>query len=216
MAKFNIEAFVDDNEDGRISERRARLKRQLDGKSVVLRNDKAWLDEHTPSLRAHPAYLAECFYIAYPDDEREKTLGLVSRISDDPPMLNWLYVDKDTLEVKYGNRSQSRAHHVGNWDWTTSDGKSTNMEGQDVAEGDDGVGIVFESFEGFVAVEEEDGEWALYFDRNDDGLKSQDEKLKGKRKVNVLLERKLIEKENEENKPKQTSETLRTVNTGSR
>ena len=40
MAKFNIEAFVDDNEDGRISERRARLKRQLDGKSVVLRNDK--------------------------------------------------------------------------------------------------------------------------------------------------------------------------------
>lgn len=92
-------------------------------------------------------------------------------------MLNWIYVDKDTLELKYGTRAHSREHHVGPWDWT-----------------DDEVGLTFEGWEGFVAVEEEKGKWALYFDRGDDGLKS----LKGKRRVlGCSLERKLLEKEKE-------------------
>lgn len=67
-----------------------------------------------------------------------------------------MYVDEESHELKYGNRSQSVAHLVGPWDWTK----------------DEKV-ITLEEKRGFVAVEEEDegeGVWALYFDRDGDEL----------------------------------------------
>lgn len=108
----------------------------------------------------------------------------MTRVSDDPPMLNWIYVDKNTLELKYGNRTQSREHHVGPWDWTEE-----NEEG-----------VTFEGWEGFVVVEEEvgrgrgGGEWALYFDRNDDGLRGV---VDGRRKkmLEVSLDRVMCKEE---------------------
>lgn len=124
----------------------------------------------------------------YPDDEREPTRGLVSTISVDPPLLNWIYVDKNTLELKYGNRTQSREHIVGPWDWT-----------------EDEAGLTLEDWEGFVAVEEKDGEWAIYFDRDDNSLKG---RAKGKRVLPCSLERRLLPveeqgKEKDEPKSKQ-------------
>lgn len=109
------------------------------------------------------------FYIHYPDER--KVLGLVSMISDDPPMMNWIYVDKNTLEVKYGNRTASREHVVGPWDWT-----------------EDEVGLTLEGEERFVAVEEKENVWAVYYDRYDD-YKSLPEK---KRILDISLERKLL------------------------
>lgn len=47
--------------------------------------------------------------------------------------------------------------------------------------------MIFEGWEGFMAVKEEKDTWALYFDREDDGLK---EKVKGKQMVEVELVRK--------------------------
>lgn len=81
--------------------------------------------------------------------------GMVSTISDDPPFLNWIYVDRHTHEVKYGVRSEAEPHLVGPFDVTKTD-KRLNFQG----------------WEGFVAVEEKDGSglWALYFDVEDDGL----------------------------------------------
>ena len=90
------------------------------------------------------------YYLPYPDAEYE---GLVSTISDDPPMLNWIYVDQDTYEVKYGVRSDAQQHVTGPFDCTQQDRRMT-----------------LEGWEGFVAVEEFPGTWALYFDRDDDGL----------------------------------------------
>ncbi len=114
------------------------------------------------------------FYIHYPDER--KHLGLVSMVSDDPPMMNWLYVDKNTLEAKYGNRSASIEHVVGPWDWT-----------------EDEVGITLEGHERFVAVEEKPDVWAIYFDRHDDG-----EGLPAnKRILDVSLERRLLPQEAE-------------------
>ncbi len=79
---------------------------------------KVWIDDPDPTKRKKPGFSVQAFYIQYPDDEREATRGLVSPIADDPPLLNWIYVDKNSLELKYGNRTQSREHHVGPCDWT--------------------------------------------------------------------------------------------------
>ncbi|KAK5627375.1 hypothetical protein RRF57_003090 [Xylaria bambusicola] len=90
------------------------------------------------------------YYLPYPDTKYE---GLVSTISDDPPVLNWIYVDKETYEVKYGLRTDAQPHLTGPFDCTRQDRRMT-----------------FEGWEGFVAVEDYPGMWALYFDRDDDGL----------------------------------------------
>ena len=72
---------------------------------------------------------------------------------DDPPMLNWIYVDKDTYEVKYGTKSESEDHRLGPFSCTPVDHRLT-----------------FDEWEGFCAVEERPGIWSLYFDVDDDGL----------------------------------------------
>lgn len=59
--------------------------------------------------------------------------------------------------------------------------------------------MMFEGWEGFLAVKEKADTWALYFDRGDDGLKG---KLVKKRTVEVELSRKEMKqtKENADNK----------------
>jgi hypothetical protein len=78
---------------------------------------------------------------------------MVSTISNDPPQLNWIYVDRDTCEVKYGNRAESEDHIIGPWDVTKMDRR-----------------VILMGWEGFTAVCYGPGEWALYFDVDDNGL----------------------------------------------
>jgi hypothetical protein len=94
---------------------------------------------------------------------------------DDPPQLNWIYVDEGSYEVKYGDKAQSREHIVGPWDCTKRDRRLT-----------------LEGWEGFLAVRESAGNWALYFDRDDDDLK--DKVSPKKRRVEVELTRKEMKK----------------------
>jgi len=95
------------------------------------------------------------YYLAYPDSSHE---GLVSTITDVAPVMNWIYVDRETYQVKYGVRADAQPNITGPFDCTRQDRRLT-----------------LEQWEGFAAVKEEDGEdigmWALYFDRDDDGLK---------------------------------------------
>ena len=101
-------------------------------------------------------------------------LGLASQVADDPPLLNWIYVDKDTMELKHGNKSASVAHHVGPWDWT-----------------EDEEGVTIDEEESFMAVEDPTTKkWQLYYDVNDDGLQSY--VPKGRRKFQISLERNLL------------------------
>jgi hypothetical protein len=88
-------------------------------------------------------------------------------------MLGWIYVDKRTLELKYGNRTQSREHHVGPWDWT-----------------EDEVGLTIENLERFVVVEEAPGEWAVYYDRKNNSLRHL---VPDRRVIQISLERNLLE-----------------------
>jgi hypothetical protein len=169
MLKFHVDVYVDPaNRKGRGEE--------LHITTVTLHHDKLWVEPRDlktgwPVSSNHPF---TGFYLAYPDDNRPFTRGLVSTISVDPPILNWIYIDKDTYELKYANRSGSMPHHVGSYDWTSED---------------DGSSITFDDFEGFLAVEEDNGGWAVYFDLNDDGLKS---KKKGKKTVEISLVRRVI------------------------
>ena len=97
------------------------------------------------------------YFLGFPGaDWGRKGEGLVSTISNDPPQLNWIYVDEDTFEVKYGLKVDAEPHYVGPWDCTLIDKRLT-----------------FNEWEGFVAVEESEGVWAVYFDLDDDGLLDQ-------------------------------------------
>jgi hypothetical protein len=97
----------------------------------------------------------------------------VSTISKEPPELNWIYVDKNTLELKYGNKTQSLPHIFAPWDWT-----------------EHRQGLTLEGWEGCVALEEISGNWVLCYDRNDDHL----EHLRRKRRVlECSLERKILQ-----------------------
>jgi hypothetical protein len=78
---------------------------------------------------------------------------MVSTISNEPPQLNWIYVDRDTCEVKHGDRIASEAHIIGPWDVTKMDRR-----------------VMLTGWEGFMAVRYGPGEWALYFDVDDNGL----------------------------------------------
>ena len=105
-------------------------------------------------------------------------IGLVSQVQDDPPLLNWIYVDKDTMEIKYGNRSTSVTHNIGPWDWS-----------------EDEEQVVFDDMEAafinaFYAVERLPGKWQLFFDYKGDQLAAYlPAKLK---KVQVELRRNMI------------------------
>jgi hypothetical protein len=163
---------------------------EVHGGMIVLRHDKVWLAPKDPNTlmpvvqkgggeAPHPF---TGFYIMYPDDDRSPPeRGLVTTISVDPPMLNWIYADKNTLELKYGNRTQSIQHIVGEWDWT-----------------EDEVGVTLDKWEGFCAVEEEempDGlKWAIYYDRWDDDF-GNGRLVNGKTRLPCSLERRLLPEE---------------------
>lgn len=172
----------------------------VDNYIVTLHSDKVWIEAKSPITRLpenvdHHPFTG--FYIAYPDENRPYTRGLVSTISVDPPMLNWIYIDKDTLEVKYASRSGSIEHHVGSFDWTNeTNDKQANQRDRSAmrreherVESVGGDCVTFDDWEGFVAMEEQPGKWALYFDLNDDGLK---EHKKGHKTVEVSLCRRVI------------------------
>lgn len=160
---------------------------QFDGAMVVLKDSKLWVDTEHSRLGANMAHPFTGYYLPYPgkEDEWRKAgfrngEGMVTTISDDPPFLNWVFVDHETHEVKYGVRAEAQPHVVGPWDCTKVDRRLT-----------------FEGWEGFIAVEEEEGSdfWAVYFDRDDDGLQSGDRiGTKGKRMLAIELWRREIRK----------------------
>ncbi|KAL6706932.1 hypothetical protein ACN47E_004882 [Coniothyrium glycines] len=163
---------------------------------LLVRHGKVWVvprnDDNKPVPPVEgvefkdPLHAFAGFYIQYPDEDRfPPERGLVSTISDDPPMLNWVYCDRNTYELRYDNRTGSIMHHVGPWDWT-----------------EDETRLTFEGWEGFMAVDEWDGadednttpwgreglRWAVYYDKDDNGLKG---KIKDKDMFEINLTRRI-------------------------
>lgn len=164
--------------------------REINGRPIVLRDGKLWVDTGTSDGGpfGHP-YAG--YYLPYPDSKYE---GLVTTITDVAPIMNWVYVDKDTYEVKYGVRLDAQPNLTGPFDCTRQDRRLT-----------------FDGWEGWCAVEEYPAMWALYFDQDDDGLRSK--VAEGTRVLEIELTRKekRWKKDGEERQKDQT--TKRAVET---
>lgn len=101
-------------------------------------------------------------------------LGLVSQVQADPPLLNWVYIDGNTMELRYGNKSKSIAHHVGPWDWA-----------------EDEEGITFDDYEEFTAVEDPASKrWQLFADMSEEAIEIY--VPKGRKTMTVYLKRHLM------------------------
>ncbi|KAM0802638.1 hypothetical protein BDR22DRAFT_802901 [Usnea florida] len=157
---------------------------QINGGLVVLKNHKLYIqiaqdldvppddDLEFEEPAGHPF---AGYYLPHPQHNWGwQGEGFVSTIGPGPPQLNWIYVDKDTNEVKYGNKVEVGDHIVGPWNCTKVDRR-----------------VTFEGWEGFLAVKEKPDTWALYFDREDDGLKG---KVSKRRILEVELTRKEMKK----------------------
>jgi YD repeat-containing protein len=134
-----------------------------------------------------PAHRFNGYFFTYPGDEGHR--GLVSTVQDDPPMLNWVFVDADTRAVRHAGRKDSAGHVVGPWGWS-EDERWLVLRG---------------SAEGFVvSEEEEEGEeeagggttttttttrWAVYWDP--DGMLRGQRAAQGRRCVPVVLRRRM-------------------------
>ncbi|CAN9248256.1 unnamed protein product [Alternaria alternata] len=162
--------------------------RGIDGRQVVLRNGKLWIDTGTEdgSPLGHP-YAG--YYLPYPDTNHE---GLVTTITDVAPIMNWVYVDKETGEVKYGVRADAQPNLTGPFDCTRQDRRLT-----------------FDGWEGWCAVEEAPGLWGLYFDLGDDGLKPR--VAPGTRVLEIELSRKEKRFQKEADARQQDQTTKRAV-----
>lgn len=63
-----------------------------------------------------PGHKFNGYYFKYPSEQGYQ--GMVSTIADDPPTLNWLYVDKHTGAVCYAGRKDTEGHIIGPWGWS--------------------------------------------------------------------------------------------------
>jgi hypothetical protein len=167
MLKFHIDVTCD---------ARAPKVKEIDKHRLVLKDDRVWLGPVEAQKPCSAGYVVQAFYIEYPDNERDPIpLGLVSQVADNPPLMNWIYVDKHTMELRYGNKTASIAHHVGPWDWT-----------------EDKEGIIFDKEDAlFMAVlHPAKKKWQLYYDIDGDDL--QHYVPQGRQKLQIMLRRILI------------------------
>ncbi|KAL7621814.1 hypothetical protein AAE478_007314 [Parahypoxylon ruwenzoriense] len=111
--------------------------------SVVFKDKKLCLNH---PARPVEGYLFNGYYFGYPGPEQYQ--GLVAPIADDPPMLNWIYADKDTGLLRHGSRSDTIGHIIGPWSWT-----------------DDEEWITLQNEQCFVAVENDNGTWTVHYDK---------------------------------------------------
>ncbi|KAI0206160.1 hypothetical protein F4808DRAFT_193829 [Astrocystis sublimbata] len=121
----------------------------LEGRRVVLSGDKLYVDTGTRHDQefGHPF---AGYYLPYPESNGS---GLVTTICDEPPIMNWIYVDRWSYELKFGNRAWADDNWPVPWDCSRQDRR-----------------LIFGGWEGFLAVKEGNF-WALYFDIDNNHLK---------------------------------------------
>jgi len=103
-----------------------------------------WIDHPAAPM---PGHKFMGWYFMYPSEAQH--LGLVSTVSDDPPALGWIFVDKDSHLVRHGSRGETLGGHtIGPWHWS-NDEQWLTLEGDDA---------------NFVAVQLENKKWVVAWD----------------------------------------------------
>lgn len=140
-------------------------------------NKKVYIDHPEKPVKAHQF---NGYYFTYPSEERHR--GLVSTISDDPPMLNWIFVDGSTGVLRHGKRSDTLSEGVvvGPWGWS-EDERDLALKGRS------------DLFVAVQELEEDGGRWYVYFDATGTGVFPDDAGLlpRVRRKMRVVLRRKM-------------------------
>ena len=86
----------------------------LNDNRVVLHDGRLYVEtEHFNNQHPYTGY-----FLPYPDTNFE---GLVTSICDDPPIMNWVYVDKDTYQLRYGVRVDAEPNITEPFDCTRQD-----------------------------------------------------------------------------------------------
>jgi hypothetical protein len=128
-------------------------KKLFSNSQVVVRDGKLCVQLST--YEGKPNHPFTGYYLPYPDSNFD---GLVSTISKDPPQLNWIYLQTESLQICCGLRIEADKELPGPW------GAKVCANGE--------KRFIMEDWEGFIAVETaEPGLWGLYFDRRNNGLK---------------------------------------------
>lgn len=118
-------------------------KAKFEGCMVVLQDKKLYV-EHAGCESLAYAHPFQGYYLPHPQNQSRwkgagwKGEGMVTTINEDN-MLNWVYVDADTYELKHGIRVEAQDHLTGPWDCTQIDRR-----------------VTFEGWEGFVLVQEKE------------------------------------------------------------
>ncbi|EFX00341.1 hypothetical protein CMQ_7343 [Grosmannia clavigera kw1407] len=166
---------------------------QLEGRSVVLSGGRLFVDtSDSPDPDAPFGHPFAGYFLPYPE---ARYAGLVSTITDEAPIMNWVFAERESYALCYGGRAASEGNLTGPWDCTRQDRRLT-----------------FGGWEGFMAVRippAEDGSgggfWALYFDRDGDRMKS---KLADWPSGTLAVEVTLARRELRTQRPQLTAEQL--------
>ncbi|KAH8728556.1 hypothetical protein GQ44DRAFT_646115 [Phaeosphaeriaceae sp. PMI808] len=122
---------------------------EINGRPIVLRDGAIYVDTCTEAGTSS-GHLYAGYYLPYPDSQYE---GLVTTITDEAPILNWVYIDARNCQLRYGTRKDAQPNFTGPFDCTRQDRRLT-----------------FQGWEGFCTAEIEPGVWGVFFDIEDDGL----------------------------------------------
>ncbi|WVO17610.1 hypothetical protein L204_105307 [Cryptococcus depauperatus] len=137
---------------------------KFQGAQVVLKGNKLYVHHSTSQLDLLSFRPFSGYYLSVPEYQQAWAQAgyrgdvFVTAVGDSANTIHWIYVDRNTHELKYGTKEEAKQHFPGPWDCTPIENR-----------------VLFEGWEGFVVVQE-DAEldlWALYFDKSDDGLTGQ-------------------------------------------
>jgi hypothetical protein len=116
---------------------------------VILTLIKIFVDTSARDSQEEKHFYAG-YYLPYPGAAYE---GLVTTITPFAPIMNWVYVDATTFQLKYGTKRDADPNLTGPFNCTGPNHRLSFMD-----------------WEGFCAVDTDKG-WAIYFDIDDNGLK---------------------------------------------
>lgn len=136
-------------------------------------------------------------YYTHPAFGQDNSSGLISMSPEEPPLARWVYLDKETKQLSYGNRKDSEENVCGPWDWT-EDEQYVTLEGHElwlaVRLPDDARKEQETKDLGLDDEKAVKGLWRLYFDRDGNSL----DLPEGTETMKIRLKREPVEEEEDD------------------